>query len=213
MHPRIPELEIPKDNPFAHDKLNRGESAQLLSHFLASVATPYVLAIDAAWGQGKTVFLMMWQKLLESEGYAVHYFNAWEADYESDPLVALMAELRLFAAAKAQTKSPEDASNLKTRAAAMGKAGIRITKYALPKLVRAGTAGVLDIEALADALEEGAAEVSEKLAEGALKEYEAQRQSLRSFRQELQALAASFAGAKGLPMIVLVDEVDRCRPT
>ena len=67
MHPKIPELEIPPGDPFANDKLNRRESGKILAAFLGSVGTPYVLAINAAWGQGKTSFLFMWRKLLEKD--------------------------------------------------------------------------------------------------------------------------------------------------
>jgi hypothetical protein len=213
MHSRVPAPEIPAADPFANDKLNRRETAKLLTGFLGSVSTPYVLAIDAAWGHGKTVFLHMWQKELEQDGYAVLYFNAWEADYESDPLVALMAELRVFAAEKAQAKSSAEAKAIKKRASAIGKAGIRITKYALPKLVKAGTAGVLDLDELAKSLGEDASEITEKIAEGALKEYEKQKESLGKFRDELQSLASSLQGEKKRPLVVLVDELDRCRPT
>src|SRR5438309_5535791 len=108
MHSKLPDIEIPLDDPFANDKLQRRESGEILSRFLQAVPTPYVLAIDAQWGQGKTTFLRMWKQLLQNDGFPVHYFNAWEADYESDPMVALMGEIRSFTKQLATKSSPKE---------------------------------------------------------------------------------------------------------
>jgi hypothetical protein len=212
MHKKIPEPDVPVEQPFANDKLDRIESGKVLAHFLSAAITPYVLGIDAGWGQGKTTFLRMWRQHLENGGFPVHYFNAWEADYESDPLVSLMAEVRTFAKTKAAQLPIEEAGAIQRRALAIGKAGIRITKYAVPALVKAGTAGIIDVEGLTDAFK-GAGDVAEKLAQRALDEYEEQKKSLATFRKELESLAASLQGERKRPLVVLVDELDRCRPT
>ena len=213
MHLKLPPIEVPDAQPFANDKLQRQQSADLLCRFLSTVPTPYVLAIDAEWGQGKTTFLRMWERFLKNEGFPVHYFNAWEADYEPDPLIALMAEIRSFASVRAKTQNPTEAKTIKKHAKAIGRVGIRITQYALPKLIKAGTAGIIDAEELSELFGKEASEITEKVAEGALNEYEKQKQSLSDFKSELQNLASSLAGEQRKPLVILVDELDRCRPT
>src|SRR5262249_30589215 len=206
MHTKLPEVDVPADQPFANDKLHRAESGRVLGYFLASVSTPYVLGIDAEWGQGKTTFLRMWARQLQNDGFPVHYFNAWEADYESDPLISLMAEVRAFAKTKAAGLAADEASAIQKRAAAIGRAGMRMTKYAIPALVKAGTAGVVDLEGLADAFK-GAGDVAEKLAQRALDEYEEQKKSLTKFRSELESLATSLQGEEKRPLLRLVEEL------
>ena len=51
------------------------------------------MAVDAAWGAGKTTFLKMWAKYLLKEGFSVVEFNAWQTDASGDPLVALTTEI------------------------------------------------------------------------------------------------------------------------
>jgi len=42
------EIEIPKDDPFRNDLLDRKEPAEILTHLVGSIDGPCVLAIDAA---------------------------------------------------------------------------------------------------------------------------------------------------------------------
>ena len=44
-------------------------------------------------GTGKTTFVKMWQQYLNNASYKTLYFNAWENDFDSSPLVAIMSEL------------------------------------------------------------------------------------------------------------------------
>lgn len=88
-----PFVDIPEDDPFRNDKLDRREPAKVLTHLLASVEGPCVLAVDAAWGNGKTTFLDMWSRHLRKEGFAVVGFSAWETDFSEDPFIALSTEL------------------------------------------------------------------------------------------------------------------------
>ena len=52
-----------------------------------------VVALDAAWGYGKTTFLNMWAQWLRNESFPVVAFNAWETDFTNHPFLALSSEL------------------------------------------------------------------------------------------------------------------------
>ena len=54
----------------------------------------FVLAINNEWGTGKTTFVKMWKQYLENNDFKTVYFNAWENDFDSNPLVAIMSELK-----------------------------------------------------------------------------------------------------------------------
>lgn len=45
--------------PFENDRLNRTEAAGILTSLVGSIVGPCVIALDAAWGMGKTTFLRM----------------------------------------------------------------------------------------------------------------------------------------------------------
>ena len=69
------EIDIPEDDPFKNDKLQRKENAEILTEFIRSCDQPMVLCIDAEWGQGKTTFLRMWKQYLINEGFATPLFQ------------------------------------------------------------------------------------------------------------------------------------------
>lgn len=87
------EIDVPKDDPFKNDLLGRKEPAEVLTHLVGSIEGPCVLAVDAAWGAGKTTFLKIWSQHLRNQGFPVVEFNAWETDHSGDPFVALSSEL------------------------------------------------------------------------------------------------------------------------
>ena len=87
------EIDVPPGNPFAHDLLERREQAQVLTRMVANIDGPCAMAVDAAWGAGKTTFLRMWAQYLRDEGYPVVQFNAWETDFTEEPFIALASEI------------------------------------------------------------------------------------------------------------------------
>jgi predicted AAA+ superfamily ATPase len=88
------ELIIDPNKPFLNCKLKREKYAHVLTQIVANYADGFVLAINNEWGSGKTTFVKMWQQQLNNQSFRTLYFNAWENDYESDPMVALLAELK-----------------------------------------------------------------------------------------------------------------------
>ena len=87
------DIEIPKTAPFKNDLLGRKEPVEVLTHLIGSIEGPCVLAVDAAWGAGKTTFLKMWSQHLRNSGFSVIEFNAWETDFIGDPFITLSGEL------------------------------------------------------------------------------------------------------------------------
>ena len=135
------EIEMPEDDPFKNDLLNRKEPAQILTRLIGGIEGPCVLAIDAAWGAGKTTFLKMWSQHLRNEQFPVVEFNAWETDHAGDPFVAIVAELtdglREFADESLTEKIRDTAEAAK-----------QVALRAIPGAIRILTAGVLDVQPL-----------------------------------------------------------------
>lgn len=87
------ELDVPEEEPFQKDLLNRKEQAEILTSLVATIEGPCVLAVDAEWGMGKTTFLRMWSQHIRNIGFPIIEFNAWETDFSNDPLLAVSTEL------------------------------------------------------------------------------------------------------------------------
>jgi hypothetical protein len=140
----------------------------------------------------------MWQQQLNIDGFQTLYFNAWENDFEPNPLVALIAEL------KSLTKS--DSKEFKSLLAK----GAVITKNVLPQLLKGLAARYIDTETLLNAIEDTSKGVTEILSDE-IKEYSAKKDGMKEFRESLAKFIETTKGDK--PIVFIIDELDRCRPS
>ena len=90
---QLEEIPVPCDEPFAYDLLDRQEPVEVFSRLISNVEGPCAIALDAAWGAGKTTFLKMWSQYLRNQGFPVVRFNAWETDASGDPFLSLSSEI------------------------------------------------------------------------------------------------------------------------
>lgn len=209
---RAPQLPLNEESPFDADELARREFADALTDLIRWAPTPCVFNLDAGWGQGKTTFLHMWRASLATSHSRPIYLNAWETDFSEDPLLALLGEL--------DDQLKEDASlnsEVAGKLATLKRVGARLLKAALPIGLKAATMGVVD---LSDMTEDAMGEIAEKIADEELKNYEAKRHSIEEFRARLADLAESLQQSQApegesslFPLVVIVDELDRCRPS
>ena len=209
MRLRPSELQIPDDDPFHFDVLERKQCASTLSQLLKSAEDSLVIGLDADWGQGKTTFLKMWRAQLRKEGCKSILFNAWESDFSESALVSLIGELELGLAALQAGGSKTKQSFQKAK-----KLGIKLVQRAIPTAIKIATAGVLDLE---KEVEGALGDLAEKVAEERIKAYEASKSSMRGFRAALSEFASAVTqrteGAATYPLVIFVDELDRCRPS
>jgi hypothetical protein len=208
------EIEITTENPFANDKLQRQKIIENLTLLVQSTSQPFVISIEAPWGQGKTTFIKMWKAHLENVGHICLYFNAWESDFVEDPLIAFIGEL----------SNAIDAKNTKGKLGGQLKKlqniGGKIVKRALPLTIQIATQGLLtqeNVKKVSDTLFSSGDEIANfasELAEEKIKQYDSDKKGLVEFKKQLSALAASLSDDKNKksPLIFFIDELDRCRP-
>lgn len=194
---KSPEIEINKDNPFEQCRLKRKKYAMILTNLVSSDNEGFVLALNNKWGEGKTTFIKMWSRHLEVEKFSTIMFNAWENDFVSNPLIALVAEFKNL-----NTKDVQGFEKVLEKAS-------YITKGLFPTLAKAIANKYLDIEEI-EGLIDGTVDSVEKAFKIEVDEYEIQKQSIVKFKKELSKYVADNSNNK--PVIFIIDELDRCRP-
>jgi hypothetical protein len=208
---RLEDLEIDENDPFKNDALNRKDCAENLTTLIQSSQSPLVLAVNAPWGMGKTTFLKMWRQHLKNEGHLTLYFNAWENDYCADPMVSFISEIE--GVINESEISPHEKSKLKAKYEGVKTNGVKLLKKGIPLAVRLISQGLIDIDKETDKVLDN---FSEKIAEDQIKEYQEKKESISSFKKRLQEFAEEvFSKEKPnkQPIVIFVDELDRCRPS
>ena len=195
------EIAIPENDPFQYDMLGRRDSIEILTQLIGSLEGPAVLSVDAPWGNGKTTFLQIWARHLRNQDFPVVEFNAWESDFCGDPFLALSERI---------TNGLEGYSaSVKKKIFKTKELAKQILRHTVPAAVRIGTAGILDIAPL---LEKELGQALASVAKDRLAAYEAAKQSILDFRASLQGMADEL-WKECRPFVVMIDELDRCRPS
>lgn len=169
-----------------------------------------VIGLYSEWGTGKTYFLHQWMHKLKEEGKPHVYLNAFERDYQSDAFLAISGMLAEVYA----NHAPDEQANFLTTAARLGKiVGLSAGNIA----IKAATAGIVDITAgdgaLDAAIEQLGDEASKHLA-NAIAQSAKQDAAMKELRDTLAELPTLLGKDDKLaPLIFIVDELDRCKPT
>ena len=196
------DIDVPAADPLEHDLLGRKESIEALTNLINSLDGPCVMAVDAGWGMGKTTFLKMWAQHLRNERFPVVEFNAWETDFAQDPFIALYSEIT-----GGLSELPGASGRIDELRAAAG-----VVFRALP-----AAAARLALSAVPQVGPQLVSEVSPRPPtprEEVAATYQETKTALKAFREQLGQIAEAIAPENdNAPLVVMIDELDRCRPT
>lgn len=208
---KLKEIVIPETDPFINDVLGRKESAKVLTNLLLSIDEPFVISIDSPWGTGKSTFIKMWSQSLENEGFPILYYNAWEHDFSDDAFLSLISEIDSgmgnlkdkFAISDETIKKFEQVKKISSR----------FIKSALPAVLKMATYGMVNLN---EVTEDTIANFIENIAKGEIKRYDDSKKTLTVFKSKLSEFVIELNNSekcKNKPLIIFIDELDRCRPT
>ena len=192
------EIDIPVENPFENCKLDRKKYAEILTSIIGNYADGFVLAVNNEWGTGKTTFVKMWQQYLNNAEYKTLYFNAWANDFDSNPLVAILAELKTL------TPKENDATFK-----SLMKKGAVLSHHIIPVIVKALAKKYIDTELITEAIGK-LTEAATDILKEEVDEYSKKKKGLIAFRNTLEEFVQKSTTRK--PLIFLIDELDRCKP-
>ncbi|MEZ9999962.1 P-loop NTPase fold protein [Vibrio lentus] len=199
---------------YSFDKceLNNKEYGSYLSSYLRSQKKPLVLNINGSWGTGKTHFLkQMYSNLRFKHEYPVIYIDAWKSDFSNDPLLVVISEMieqfkLLNPMINAEDKEQELLKVLgKYSKKLWNVAAIGVGNYASEKF---DNATIVDLAKIATFKDEDEVVVGRNLTDN----YKNQLSALNDCKLALTHYVNCFPEGKR-KVFVLVDELDRCRPT
>ncbi len=214
----IPEMEILENHPFQKDALNRVSFANNLTELIKKIDDPFVLSLNAPWGEGKTTFIKMWLPLLKKEGFHTIYFDAFANDYLNDAFIAIVSEITEYFSE--QFKHNKNLDNFLNTSK---KVGIQLLGLTGRIAIKAATMGVIkdsDIEMFQEFKEEiaqGSSELIGNVLKDKIENHHQEKQTIITFKKELSDLAASLKNwtenQSTTKLIIFIDELDRCRPS
>ena len=187
---KLLESDVLQNDPWHDDVLGRKEIANRLTNLISTQSVPFVVSVHGAWGTGKTFMLKRWQKELEEKDFQAIYFNAWDDDFCDDPLIAIIGQL-------ADYFSDSKYSGIKDDIQTATNSLFRRSSVTL-------SVGVASITAPLDNGRDGM---------DFLQVYLDQRKTKDTLKKRLEVLSARVAKDTGHPLVFIVDELDRCRPT
>ena len=207
-----PEPVLDIDKPFSDDRLERSDIAVALTNLIAEEQEPLVVALNGGWGTGKTFFLERWVQsmrggtLAGKESPCVISYNAWQDDDLEDPLLALIGQVHhcLHERSKRNDSSIKEdmASKLETAGQAVVQGMSVVVKHA--GRVVEHYLGVDPAELVKDFANYQAKRVVD---------YSAAIQARVDLKERLGDVARAVWEKTGRPLIVVIDDLDRCRPS
>ena len=188
------------------DRLDRARYAEFLTNYLAAEGTQrnYVLNLNAEWGAGKTWFIKRWYMELKAH-YPTVYIDAWQQDFSDDPLLTVISSI--IEQLKEEAGSPQLSPYLSTKLASLLKATAPIVTKALFKKVSG-----INIDEVQEVI---TADDAGKLVESLFQDTRKKTEAVQLLKHEIQQWVGAIIGKKKkqAPAFILIDELDRCRPS
>lgn len=183
---KVPEPEINAQDPWIDDVLSRAKVASTLTNLVQAQKSSIIISLHGDWGTGKTFFLKRWQNDLHKRGFQCVYVNAWNDDFGDDPLASILGQLA----------DQVNDSNYKCIIKQVKKHGARLISGILA--VVKGTTGW---------------DFGKLLSPNVLGRYEKLVKKRDELRKCLEKLSTKVKKETEHPLVFIIDELDRCRPT
>lgn len=216
--------------------LDRKDYGQYISAYIRNQKQGLVLNLNGEWGTGKTHFLkQLYTNLLKQHNYPVIHINAWKSDFSNDPLLVIISELLdqleslFFTDNDNDTfQKAENKKKLLANLTTLCKKGYNTTldlsaAFLSTKNDEWDTG--LDATALttifsnfkmdSNSPEKQLGSTEPRIGKSLTDNYKKQIRAIEDTKSLLKEYATFFKpeGEKNNKVFILIDELDRCRPT
>ena len=207
------------------DEFKRKPIAENIIRLLTSDIDLSPMVIDGGWGTGKTEFCQKLIRLMQEQysNYQPVYIDAFRSDHSGEPLLALLAEIIKTCTPEDTGEQPSEQRKNITRkvAKAAGFVMKTVAKATVGHVLKQNTDDLSerlqqiikdgqDADSLAETVTDAAATIAshtiDATVEALLKEQIEAEKNLETLKACLKELAADK------PIILFIDELDRCRP-
>ena len=183
------------------DEFQRRSIAEKAIRLLKSDIDISPMVIDGSWGTGKTEFCHKLINLMKQDDntHNIIYIDAFKADHVDEPLMTVLAEI-----IKILPEGPRRKAFINRVLPAVRYTIKTVAKAGVSHLLRQEFSGVVDD--FDEAIQNFADDSIDKTAELILKDHVEAEKSLQTLQTALTAIASQD------PIIIFIDELDRCRP-
>lgn len=182
------------------DEFSRKQIAEKAITLLTAEIDISPMVIDGGWGTGKTEFCHKLINLMkENDSHHVIYIDAFKADHANEPLMAILAEV-------IKVLPSEEAKQ------GFIKKALPAVRFGLKTVAKAGVSHLLRQDAADVAndfdkeIQKTADKAIDATVESLLKDHVKAEQNLKALQEALREIATEK------PIVLFVDELDRCRP-
>lgn len=215
---RDPQLRIETQDPFANDLFHSNEIVEDFIELLNATSTPFVHALTAPWGSGKSTFIKICAVELDRRGYTSFVLNVWENENLLDSREAffsnMMTILQNLDVATKNKLNIKDAFTLAQKPLGIlldlaGKLIFRNIDFEANQLIESFN---LDGKKLKDSGEN----ITKAFAD-LIQTHQSRSKIYTEMRSTLQELVDDhlsrvYSDSEPLPIIIFIDELDRCLP-
>lgn len=202
-------------------KTGRQNYGEFLSAFVRSQTDKgCVINLNGAWGTGKTELLRRLYVDIVEHGHPVAYIDAWSSDFSKNALSVVASELLNqighFITSNEGIDSAQVINKIKKHFDTALKAiefGATVSMDLVTAALAKGGQGI--VSKIPDAESKAINSVHETLIDTVSQNHAKQVQAMKEIKLELNELAKQLNDAARLnvPMVFLIDELDRCRPS
>ncbi|MFA9375097.1 MAG: P-loop NTPase fold protein, partial [Poseidonibacter sp.] len=213
------------------DKLSRKNEAKFLINYLTkryevkNNEDSFVLNVNAKWGYGKTFFLKLLEEELKKKEHEVIFFDAWKNDFTKEPLLAFFSEINDSLSDYFNNSKNSEAKRIfkLTFSKSLPLFVSILTKHLTGLSAEEFTQLLSEEDVKSDDEEKSEikkdtqntlSSIMSKATEIALQEHKTLKNSIETFKKNMKLLISQIEKDTNpkLPLFILIDELDRCRP-